>query len=710
MSETNSSPASHANQQAPLQTSFGSEADTAALLSMTQSIAKIGSWELSFTTSRMVWSEELYKLLGYSMGEVVPSLDILRQHLHEEDLASTMQAWSALRERGVIKATFRFYRCDGELRYAYCQGQVIRDSQGEAKGVGTFQDVTQIKRVENKLIELLEQNQARRRETEALLEGTRAVLEFTEFTPAARSIFSSCQKIVGHEAGWVDLLAKDERSCHRILMGGGFPSGSESEAPAFQMDRDDWDVYQACEPRCINDMERSEWRPKMPFGHPSAQNVLIAPMVLEGKAWGWLVLVNKPGGFSAQDERMAQAFAELGAVSLKNERIEQQLRQSQKMEAIGTLAGGIAHDFNNILMSIIGFTEMGLSLQSNSPQMKSYLQRIYQAGQRAKELVNQILTFSRENEQKKEPLQMDLILNEALKFLQATLPPHITLHTDIERAKVMVLADPSQVNQIIMNLCTNASHAMREGGGTIRVFYRSVDLEPRDLVGHLAELRPGRYIRLEVADSGQGIQPEVQERIFEPFFTTKGPAEGSGLGLSVVHGIVKDMDGVITVESEVNQGTTFIVWLPVVRGLTQNRQEEALSAPVPGKGRVLFVDDEPNIVLWAKTSLKTLGYEVVATESGQEALELFRSNPRGFDVVVTDMQMGSLSGKELAQEIAAHNPSMPIIFCSGTSEAMDLDLDLSLDKYEFLQKPYSIAEFSKSLQRVRLKASPADAS
>jgi CheY-like chemotaxis protein len=226
----------------------------------------------------------------------------------------------------------------------------------------------------------------------------------------------------------------------------------------------------------------------------------------------------------------------------------------------------------------------------------------------------------------------------------------------------------------------------------------------------LAELRPGRYIRLEVADSGQGIQPEVQERIFEPFFTTKGPAEGSGLGLSVVHGIVKDMDGVITVESEVNQGTTFIVWLPVVRGLTQNRQEEALSAPVPGKGRVLFVDDEPNIVLWAKTSLKTLGYEVVATESGQEALELFRSNPRGFDVVVTDMQMGSLSGKELAQEIAAHSPSMPIIFCSGTSEAMDLDLDLSLDKYEFLQKPYSIAEFSKSLQRVRLKASPADAS
>ena len=710
MSETNFSPEFLSRESSFPRSSLGPDTDTAALLSMTQSIAKIGSWEYYFSAERMVWSEEHYKLLGYHTGEVEPGLEILREHIHQEDVGSAMQAWNELRDRGVLKATFRFYRRDSELRYAHCQGQVISDGHGGLKGVGTFQDITQIKRVENKLIELLEQNQSRRKETEALLEGTRAVLEFADFNPAARAIFNSCQKIVGNRAGWVDLLCKDERSCQTILVESGSARGLQSEEQRLQLDGSDWEAYQACEPFCINQVQQSSLASILPARDMEVENILLAPMVLDGKTWGRLALVNKPGGFTEQDQRIVKAFAELGAVSLKNERIEQQLRQSQKMEAIGTLAGGIAHDFNNILMSIIGFTEMGLSVQDASPQMKSYLQRIYQAGQRAKELVNQILTFSRENEQKKEPLQMDLILNEALKFLQATLPPHIQLHADIERAKVMVLADPSQVNQIIMNLCTNASQAMREEGGSIRVSYRAEELAPGDLVGHLAGLRPGRYVRLEVADSGQGIRPEMQERIFEPFFTTKGPAEGSGLGLSVVHGIVKDMDGVISVESEVDKGTTFTVWLPVIRGVQRDKRQEAQPSPVPGKGRVLFVDDEPNIVLWAKTSLKTLGYEVVATENALEALELFKSNPGGFDVVVTDMQMPSLSGKELMQEISAQSPHTPIILCSGTSEALDIDMDSFLGKHEFLQKPYSIAEFSKSLQRVRRKASPADAS
>jgi len=379
--------------------------------------------------------------------------------------------------------------------------------------------------------------------------------------------------------------------------------------------------------------------------------------------------------------------------------LEKQLRQAQKMEAIGTLAGGIAHDFNNILASLIGYAELARrSLPETAQQTRQDLEEVLEAGNRAKDLVKQILTFSRQSEQEKRALRLSPIIKEALKLLRASLPTTIEIRQDIAVQSDVVLADAIQVHQVLMNLCANAAYAMREKGGLLKIELRQVDLEAKESVPN-PELEPGPYLRLSVSDTGPGMDRSVVERIFEPYFTTKKPGEGTGMGLAVVHGIVTSQGGAIIVESEQGQGATFRVWWPRYEGQVSPQTEEY--GPLSrGNERILFVDDEePLIRLWDR-NLSRLGYSVTSTTSSLEALECFRAEPGGFDLVVTDQTMPRLTGLELTGEIKKLRPDVPIILCTGFGGLVGPEEIRAAGVTEFIIKPVTIQQMTRLIRRV----------
>ena len=376
--------------------------------------------------------------------------------------------------------------------------------------------------------------------------------------------------------------------------------------------------------------------------------------------------------------------------------LEKRLIQTQKLEAIGTLAGGIAHDFNNILTPILGYAEM--SLEDMSPDSRIYdnLKQVIMAGGRAKELVQQILAFSRQKESQRQPLEPHFIIKEAIKLLRASLPATIEIRQDIPSDCGVVLADATQIHQVVMNLCTNAYHAMREKGGVLAVSLRSIQLERDDPKVNGLALTPGAYLLMEVSDTGTGIDELTMARIFDPYFTTKKPGEGTGLGLSVVHGIVKEYGGHISVYSELGIGSTFRVYLPKLVS-TPAHEPPAVVKPLPrGTERVLIVDDEKTISDLEATNLEHLGYQVTALTSSAEALAVFQAAPRDFDLVLTDMTMPALTGLELAQRIHATRQDIPIVLCTGFSELLDGIQTKAVGIYAILRKPVlrrELAEF-----------------
>jgi PAS domain S-box-containing protein len=366
-------------------------------------------------------------------------------------------------------------------------------------------------------------------------------------------------------------------------------------------------------------------------------------------------------------------------------RLEDQLFQAQKMEAIITLAGGIAHDFNNILYAIIGYTELAIDDAAQHSMLHSNLQQVLGAANRAKELVNQILTFSRQKEQERRPIQITPIVGEIIRFLRATIPTTIEIYKKVPSDLGMVMADPTQIHQVIMNLCTNAAHAMREKGGVLNVEIDQVEIDSDYYARHL-DIAPGTYQRLAVGDTGHGMPSEVIERIFEPYFTTKEPGEGSGLGLAVVHGIVKSHDGATTVYSEPGKGTTFNIFLPLIKRAVPIVSVDTQS-PVTGTERILFVDDELTIVEIGKQMLERLGYRVETRTSSSEALDLFHAGPEKFDLVITDMTMPVMTGADLAKELMKIRENIPIIICTGFSELITEEQSKSMGIRALMTKP-----------------------
>ncbi|UCD82410.1 MAG: response regulator [Desulfobacterales bacterium] len=381
----------------------------------------------------------------------------------------------------------------------------------------------------------------------------------------------------------------------------------------------------------------------------------------------------------------------------ENKKLETRLQQAHKMEAIGTLAGGIAHDFNNILTAVIGYAEMASADAEEGTLLHNNLKEVITAGNRAKDLVKQILAFSRQAEQELKPVQVELIVKEAIKLLRASLPSTIEIQQDINSHSA-TLADPTQIHQVLMNLCTNADHAMRESGGTLTIVLSDVTIDSEFEARKLG-IDTGDYICLRVEDTGHGMSETIMKRIFDPFFTTKDVDKGTGMGLAVVHGIVKSHGGAISVQSEPGKGTAFEVFLPIIKSLITPFADNGSEVPT-GHERVLFVDDEKSLADLGRQMLERLGYSVECRTSSIEALELFKTRPDQFDLVVTDMTMPNLTGEKLARQIMRVRPEIPVIICTGFSEQISEESARDLGISAFILKPLVLDKLARTVRSV----------
>ncbi|MCF8038536.1 MAG: PocR ligand-binding domain-containing protein [Desulfohalobiaceae bacterium] len=382
----------------------------------------------------------------------------------------------------------------------------------------------------------------------------------------------------------------------------------------------------------------------------------------------------------------------------ERKRMEKRLQQAQKMEAIGTLAGGIAHDFNNILYPLMGFTEL---LKEDVPQdspLHSHIDEILQASMRARDLVKQILAFSRQSEQKYKPIRVQPIVKEALKLLRASLPAEIDIQQDIQSDCGLVVADPTQIHQILMNLATNAYQAMEESGGCLMVGLENIRLEPDSNLQ--PDLAPGAYVRLRVEDTGKGIEEHALDKIFEPYFTTKEVGRGTGLGLSVVQGIVKKSNGDIQITSTPGRGTEIRVYLPVLEDTRQIRQNDFDLPVLGGTESLLLVDDELPIIKMEQQILERLGYRVTARTGSVEALEAFKADPYAVDLVITDLSMPNMGGLQLCTELKRIRPDIPVVLCTGFSDQINAKKRKNMGIDGFVLKPVVRQEIAAEVRRV----------
>ena len=381
-------------------------------------------------------------------------------------------------------------------------------------------------------------------------------------------------------------------------------------------------------------------------------------------------------------------------------RLEKQLRQAQKMEAIGTLAGGIAHDFNNILTAILGYAELAKEEIDTRDAILEDIEQVKRGAIRARDLVKQILTFSRKGDFAIVRLAPHLIVNESLKLLRATIPATIEIRHNIDKDCGAIRADPSRLHQVMMNLCTNALQAMENEQGVLTVSLACKELSARDVESEL-NVVPGPYVELAVSDTGQGMDRATMARIFEPYFTTKGYGTGTGLGLALVHGVVHECGGLIKVESEVGKGSTFRLYFPVLSDETGQAVGEGQVAPdLTGHERILVVDDEASIVAFEKFVLEGLGYRVTATTKSMQALVAFSAAPEKFDLLISDQAMPDMPGTELIEKVRAIRPDLPVILCTGYSSQVNEETAPSRGIKKFVMKPFSREELAKLVRMV----------
>jgi signal transduction histidine kinase/ActR/RegA family two-component response regulator len=425
--------------------------------------------------------------------------------------------------------------------------------------------------------------------------------------------------------------------------------------------------------------------------------VLLVGLTAAGVFYGVFRFFSQKQQATFLEKQIAERTRQLNAA-------QQQLVQAQKMEAIGTLAGGIAHDFNNILGAIVGYTELALDDLPEGSQVRKNVQHVLSGAKRAADLVKQILAFSRQAEQKRKPLVLSTTVKKALKLLRSSLPATIEIRRDIKAGAGTIRGDTTQIHQVMMNLGANAGYAMKEKGGILQVSLDEVVLG-EDAAPGKHNLKPGPYLKLTVSDTGQGIPEEVMKRIFDPYFTTKKTGEGTGLGLAVVHGIVKSHGGDISVDSEPGKGTSFHLFFPKI----QEKVEPAstLTQKVPrGKERILLVDDEKALAETGTQMLERLGYEVKGISNAFNALEAFRREPDRFQLVISDLTMPHMTGIQLAEELKKIKPDIPIIICSGYSASLTGEQIKALGISAFIMKPVVKSELAQVVRRVLDYARP----
>ncbi|MEW6267435.1 MAG: ATP-binding protein [Thermodesulfobacteriota bacterium] len=531
-----------------------------------------------------------------------------------------------------------------------------------------------------------------------------------------------CQAIVDagtYPLAWVGLIEPDDNNSFRIAAHAGFENGFLKKLKLVWSDTENGQhpFGQCIRSRqpvvcldILNNPLSVSWRQEaVERGYAST---IALPLMVNQEIFGALRIYDRdPHAFDEATILLLSELTEEIAFGLLNRRLqieqekarqekrrlETQLRQAQKMEAIGTLAGGIAHDFNNILGAMLGYTQLALMEAPPEAKFTGYLHQIQQAGNRATELVRQILAFSRQSEGERRPVEIGPIIKEALKLLRASLPSTIKINSEIDPGAGVVLADPTQIHQLLMNLCTNAAQAMSDSGGLLSIGLSEVRVEDEH---HLFEtgLSTGSYLKLQVADTGCGIAPQIKDRVFEPYFTTKPPGEGTGMGLAIVHGIVQNHGGSIKFYSEPGQGTTFSVYLPRITEEPEIEMEKFFPLE-QGSERILFVDDEAALVEIGQTLLQRLGYRVEARTNSLEALDIFRRRPFDFDLIITDQTMPHLTGLELARRIIDIRPDVPVLLCSGFSYQITQEKMASSGVRGLVMKPVLAHELSRAIRQ-----------
>ena len=627
-------------------------------LAEAQRLSLTGSASWNVASGEIFWSEETFRIFQCDRT-TKPTLEFIRQRTHPEDRALVQQTMERASQDGKdIDFEHRLLMPDGSVKYLHAVSHPAFNASGNlVEYVGTVMDVTEHKRV----AEVLRKSKNRfKAMVEKSAEGILLVL------PDKRIIYASpaVERVLGY---------RSEELTMQSLIEHVHPDHRQHATDCWNLLLQDPDHVAAAESMLQH--KDGSWR----WIESTARNLLHEPSVEA-------VVVNFR---DITERKRAQA---------ERERLEQRLRQAVKMEAVGRLAGGIAHDFNNVLAGVFAYGEMLVEETPDGSPLKRYAQNVLTAATRGRGLVEQILAYSRSQRGKRAPVDITRVLAETLELLRGSLPAGIRLEASAPQRRLVVIGDATHLHQVVMNLCSNAIHAM-SGGGTLRVSLETTDVSAERGLSH-GTLAPGHYVRLTVEDSGSGMDEATLSRIFEPFFTTKEMGQGTGLGLALVYAIVTDSGGAIDVKSAPGKGTTFTIYGPLVE-VALAAADDTAAAPPRGNGeRVLLVDDEAPLLAATAEVLSRLGYEPVSFSDGHAALAAFDAAPGRFDVVVTDEVMPGLTGTGLASVLRRHRPDLPIVLVSGYSGPLLTQQALAAGVSELLTKPLQSREIATTLARV----------
>jgi PAS domain S-box-containing protein len=599
-----------------------------------------GYFEVDIRGSLTFFNNAMCKILGYTPSELTGKNN--REFMDTENAAKVYQAFNKvfITEKAMKALDWEVIQKNGARRHVDASVSLVKDAAGLKTGFrGIIRDISERRQAEEKMREYKNRYQA-------LFDRSLDCVFVHDFKGKFIDANEAAITMLGYDRNNLPRLSVKD-----ILQPDHFPLAAE----------------------VLKDLQESGTQKKVTvfrLKHKHGQTVVVetksAVIYKEGKPYA------------------IQGIARDITEKLK---MEAQFHQARKIEAIGILAGGIAHDFNNILTVILGNAEMAQYVLPENNPAADHVHQIYQAGFRARDLVKQILAFSRQADQDMKIIKIQDVVKEALAFLRASIPTTIDIMQDIHSDCGPILADPTQIHQIIMNLCTNAYHAMRATGGVMRIVLsnsEAVKIRPETE----GPARPGAFVLLEVSDTGTGIHPESLGKIFDPYYTTKAKGEGTGMGLSVVHGIVKNYGGEIAVESIPGKGTTFRIYFPVAKAETMHRQDDcAICAAPGGNEHILVVDDETVVADINRKTLESLGYLVSTFTSSEKALEAFCIRPELYDLILTDMTMPRLNGLQLAEKISLVRPGMPIIICTGFSDQISEEKIRAIGIRKLIMKP-----------------------
>ena len=625
-------------------------------LSQAQKVAHLGSWEWDIIRGSRIWSDELYRILGYEPHTIEGSYETIIDRTHPDDREQVANIANKFMSGDEVEKTFehRIIRPNGTKRYVIGRWWMQKDNEGKPiKWFGTLLDITERKRTENDLLEseiLLKSSIESSKDMIILsLDCKYRYLYFNKTHLETMSHVYGAQPQIGDcifdHMNVKDDIEKLTTHYDRALSGEGHSAIEK---------------YGKGESRYYYEVQYN-------------------PIYNEK---------NKIIGLTV----FAQDITE-------RKQSEDELRQAHKMESIGTLTGGVAHDFNNLLYMIVGNTELALEDIPESNPSHSNLEEIKSASLRAAGIVKQLLHFSRKTDQKLKPIGAVTVIKENLKLLRSTIPSTIEIKTQLPDTEIPILADSIQIGQIMMNLCINASHAMEEAGGILEINMETASLDKKTVNSYPDLATADNYLKIILSDTGPGIPPEIINRIFDPYFTTKDFGKGSGMGLTVVQGIVKNHDGTITVSSEVGEGTTFTILFPVIDEAPEITTKKTVTIS-HGTETILFVDDEKAITKMMQQMLKKLGYHVETSLNPEEALDLFQSKPDSFDIVITDMTMPQMTGAKFAEKLKEIRSDIPIILCTGHSTLVDEDKVNHLEISGYVMKPVSMSKITKAIREV----------